>query len=423
MDRTPRTLGRLMFGIVASAALSLILACGGLGPQEVGSAPAPEAVAKARAPVDDSVDEDGDSGAGDPVPAYASGVPTNGYATANLQNVPRPVPGKPQAVLPGDDPAIDVVRRAVARALPYIQAEGVGWIEQHSCVSCHQVPVMLWSQHAAHDRGFALDADELDRRTRWSVEQVVTEEEDNWDGAAPMILGRPGSGPLAEILETSVSRILRGQRADGGWDAQGQLPLQRRPESESHRVSTLWSALALSSLGAEDGEVADALGRARRVIATLDETPGESLESLVTQALWEAAEGDRDRARTLRDELLGHQGDDGGWPWHLGESGDAFGTGQALYTLARLGQQGLAGPEAVAAIERGRRFLVETQGDDGSWTVRSTLKREEGPTPTGIYWGTGWAVIGLLETLPASAFSESPEPGAVVAAIPQLGID
>ena len=389
-------------------ALSLGLACGGLGPQEVGpKPPPPEIVFEAPASFYD------ESGEGETSSVYVRVEPTSRYATAGLRDGPRPVPGEPQAILPSDDPAIDAVRTAVARALPFIQAEGVGWIEQHSCVSCHQVPMMLWSQHAAHARGFALDADELDRRTRWSVERVVEDEDDNWDGAAPMILGRE-SGALGEVLATSVSRILQGQRDDGRWDAQGQLPLQRRPEAESHRVSTLWSALALSSLGADDGEVAEALERARSAIATLDETPGESLESLVTQALWESAEGDQDRARSLRDELLGHQSDDGGWPWRLGDPSDAFGTGQALYTLARLGRQGLPDPEVMAAIERGRRFLVETQEDDGSWTVRSTLKREEGPTPTGIYWGSGWAVIGLLETLPR-AISESPEPGTVVA--------
>jgi hypothetical protein len=55
-------------------------------------------------------------------------------------------------------------------------------------------------------------------------------------------------------------------------------------------------------------------------------------------------------------------------------------------------------PEYVG-VERAVAFLVKTQREDGSWKVIGTKKGADGETPTGTYWGTGWAVIGLARSL------------------------
>lgn len=155
--------------------------------------------------------------------------------------------------------------------------------------------------------------------------------------------------------------------------------------------------LAIASVRVEpDGDLAKALHAARQRIDSWSTVDGESLEWRVVHLLYEATLGDPTRASTRLGELLALQHDDGGWPWLVGEGeSDAFATGQVLYALVRLNR-----PASTVAVERGRRFLVENQGVDGTWAVRSTLAREEGVIPTGRYWGTGWAVIGLLETLP-----------------------
>lgn len=290
------------------------------------------------------------------------------------------------------------IRQAVSRSLPYLQKEGVAWIEEYGCVSCHQVPVMLWGQYAARDRGFEIDGKALEKNSRWTLERLHgPETETNWDGMGPVILGRPQQGELRLQLEGLAVHIAEKQEADGSWSAQGQLPFQRRAEEETHRVSTVWAALAIASVPVEpDGDLTKALHAARQRIDSWSTVDGESLEWRVVHLLYEATLGDPTRASTRLGELLALQHDDGGWPWLVGEGeSDAFATGQVLYALARLNR-----PASTVAVERGRRFLVENQGVDGTWAVRSTLAREEGVIPTGRYWGTGWAVIGLLETLP-----------------------
>jgi hypothetical protein len=52
-------------------------------------------------------------------------------------------------------------------------------------------------------------------------------------------------------------------------------------------------------------------------------------------------------------------------------------------------------------VQSACQFLVETQRDDGSWDVRGTKERKKnGLEETSTYWGTTWATIGLLQTLP-----------------------
>ena len=61
--------------------------------------------------------------------------------------------------LPGQDdaPELDRVRSAVERSLPYLEKEGVAWIQKRDCLSCHQVTFMLWAHLEAMGKGIAMD--------------------------------------------------------------------------------------------------------------------------------------------------------------------------------------------------------------------------------------------------------------------------
>ena len=68
-----------------------------------------------------------------------------------------------------------------------------------------------------------------------------------------------------------------------------------------------------------------------------------------------------------------------------------------LYALAR---DGFAPTDP--AVTKARAFLMQTQRDDGSWAVKGTKENKKGNIePTSVFWGTCWATIGLLESLPA----------------------
>jgi squalene-hopene/tetraprenyl-beta-curcumene cyclase len=185
------------------------------------------------------------------------------------------------------------------------------------------------------------------------------------------------------------------QKEDGTWHAGGQLTYQRRPEEETHHISTAWAALTLREVEVRE----DAVEQAQEPLKTWWSEEGESLEWLLVRLLLAEQQGLGDPAPLLA-EVLASQNDDGGWSWLLGEDSDALATGQALYTLAQRTQTSEDGTEVREAAARGREYLLTTQEEDGTWPTRSTLKREEGPIPVSTYWGTGWAVVGLLEALP-----------------------
>src|SRR5262249_16006397 len=60
------------------------------------------------------------------------------------------------------------VRRAVERALPFLEKEGVTWMNQKGCISCHHVSFLLWSHNEARARGVAVDEKKLAEWTDWS---------------------------------------------------------------------------------------------------------------------------------------------------------------------------------------------------------------------------------------------------------------
>src|ERR1051325_9810772 len=69
------------------------------------------------------------------------------------------------ASLPFDD-----VRTVIERSLPFIEAEGQRWIDEKKCVTCHQVPFMVWSLNAAADRGIVHDRQKLTDCGGWAVD-------------------------------------------------------------------------------------------------------------------------------------------------------------------------------------------------------------------------------------------------------------
>ncbi|MDB4621780.1 hypothetical protein OAG82_02865 [Rubripirellula sp.] len=83
-----------------------------------------------------------------------------------------------------------------------------------------------------------------------------------------------------------------------------------------------------------------------------------------------------------------------GWGWLTTESSDALATGMAIYALSRHSND-----NRERSILKAVTFLTESQTSDGSWQVPGTKKTARNkPTPTSNYWGTAWAVIGLLES-------------------------
>ena len=298
---------------------------------------------------------------------------------------------------------------AVKRSIPYLQREGLAWIEKRQCVSCHQVPFMLWGLHAAQAAGFEVDDESLQQRADWSLtwrswqnpknakeSDEATTAKGNVDTMYFVLLGRQGyaAQDRQPAATANLHKLIQAnQQANGSFKPGGQLPMQRRPMEETTQISTMWAFLALPP---EENSAERETTRRKALTFLASDVSAISTEWYVARYLLHRQLGEAEQSDTVLKDLLRAQNNDGGWGWLLEEQSDGFGTGIALYALGHA-----QGDDYHSAIERAQDFLISTQGDDGAWQVPGTKKTAKGkPRPTSTYWGTAWAVIGLCETKP-----------------------
>jgi hypothetical protein len=301
---------------------------------------------------------------------------------------------------------VERVRLAISRSLPFIESDGVGWIQEKKCMSCHHTSFMIWSHEQAAQSGFEIDLKKLEGWKDWAIGQQLSKRDDdddlvgsrNVEGLSQLILARSELAVPKPARDASFEKfrelIEAARKDDGSWAAGGQLPTQKRPKPETGEVTTMWAMLALAAI--KEGEPPN--DRPLNWLRASKIESGKSTEWHVVRLLMEKKFGDEAGQRKALQKLLGRQNADGGWSWVEGDPSDpsdALATGQALYGL------GVADLPAVhPAARRGLEFLLVSQGEDGSWAVNSTKEnKRDKAIDTSVFWGTAWATIGMLKTV------------------------
>jgi hypothetical protein len=340
--------------------------------------------------------------------------------------------GHAQVARAADDAKSDLaaVRSVVTRSLPFLEQRGVAWITQRGCVSCHQTSFLIWTHVDARRRGFAVDENKLNAWTSWALlSAIVVNQGGTPQGAdtlAQLLLGREARSWAAmkptqgtrnfEPYENLVKDLLAAQTPDGSWKAAGQS--KNPPET-----ATGWSILALTTrdnslmkdaapdlerlVKSNDERSKQAIDRARAWLKTVKEDPQNDLtEQIVVRVLLEKITGGPpDLIAKRQQDLVARQGADGGWSVDpkLHQPSDAFATGMALYAIAHASPNVDSDPH----VTKARDFLRTTQQPDGSWRVPTTAfhpltgrPRDARTDDVYTYWGTAWATLGLLQTMP-----------------------
>ena len=304
------------------------------------------------------------------------------------------------------------VRQAVEKSLSYIEEKGLYWIEKKKCVSCHRVSFMTWSLSSAARRGFDVDLEKVNEWIDWSIHKGIpnpdgekTVATKNADGLSQQLIARaeyPADETRDEVWSNYVDLILNMQRDDGLWKPAGQLPGQKRKLAETTDVSAVWHTVALTRELASESDSARqetlrfALDVAVKKFSGRKEAV--STEWYVAKLLLALESGDDAATETATKDLLSLQKPDGSWGWLKSDPGDALATGMSLYALVKSAD---VNSQREAAVQLAARFLIENQRDDGSWAVKGTKEKKKGKVEeTAVYWGTTWAAIALLETLP-----------------------
>jgi squalene cyclase len=265
------------------------------------------------------------------------------------------------------------VRGAVQRTLPLLQRTDSTFLRKSGCVSCHNDSLSAMAVVAARKKGFAVDEQEL----RDQVKTIATYL-DGWRDRAFEGIGIPG-GP------DTVSYILLGMAAQNfapntATDAMArylkrkQLPegrwwiFSQRPPLESNDIEvTATSMRALQIYGPKVCQP-EYEKSVRAAAAWLAKAQPRTTDERAFQLLgMEWAGADKEAIRKAGRALIGEQRTDGGWAQLPTLASDAYATGQALVALYESGVLSVTD----AAYQRGVRFLLNTQFENGSWYVKS----------------------------------------------------
>jgi ankyrin repeat protein len=292
---------------------------------------------------------------------------------------------------------------------------------KQGCASCHQQYLPMAAVGHARNRSVRFDQeaareqiDSLANLTspvfahEYIIQPLFHPDPAHTFGYHVFGLAAEGVPPSART-DAMVHHLVTVQASDGRWF--NNVP---RPPMASADVSA--TALAIHAIkhygwpGRKE-EFAASVERGRR---WLWKVKAETNEEAVFQLLglhWagEPAEKLADLAQSLRQR----QRKDGGWAQLPTLDSDAYATGEVLYTLAQTVKDAVTDP----AWQRGLRFLLARQEDDGTWHVaRRTFPFQ--PTMNSGFphhrdsWlsaaATSWAVLALTRALPIGPASGQP---------------
>jgi hypothetical protein len=214
--------------------------------------------------------------------------------------------------------------------------------------------------------------------------------------AATMLLaGAPAkTSKPTEITNGLVERILLLQQPNGSFKDGGQPMFPGLEPNERLECNARLAVLALNSVEPKSEALLKARDRALEFLKTIK--PGKSTDSLLLQLMFAHRAGEAEQVAKLTKELLSQQRADGGWStwnWLKDKTeSDARATGQVLYMLGALGRK-----HDDPSVQRAWEYLLKNQEDDGSWYMTNSKDKA---IRIWSYWGTSWAFMGILNTLP-----------------------
>ena len=310
-----------------------------------------------------------------------------------------------------------LLREAITKGIATLQHSSDVFLKERKCTSCHQNDIPAIAAGWARDRGLQVDHESLDKLIRRQTE----DEQIHWRNRLSYVLAQtPGMNarsigyrlweyssigyPADSHTEAMVWFVATTQRSDGRWVDS----LSRPPITGGDFIAT---SLAIQSLQLYPltGRGKETRERISRAANWLGENEAKLQQEKAFKLLGLAWAGkSTEELQPLVHELFGLQNDDGGWSQLTNLSSDALATGQALVALRVAG--GI--PTSHADYQRGMRFLLNTQFDDGSWYVQSRSNPIQKYFESGFPFGhdqwisapaTAWASMALtLAVAPTS---------------------
>ena len=325
----------------------------------------------------------------------------------------------------GTETPTAAVKAAIEKGLKRVEQGVVNYPKHRQCFSCHHQAMAVLAMTSARRHGLAVDAELLQKQIDFSLKtfrfKTMIAQGKGVGGDSTGVVyflqtlaavERPYDDTIAALVEYLVVK----QRKDGSWPI---AAFGERPPTMGSLFTNAGLAMAVlkkygppaDQTGAaalqERIDTAIAKGRdwllANKPISTEDKV--FHLRGLVD------ADVPRKEIDSARDRLAGEQGKDGSWAQLEKLSGDAYATATVLVVLRHAGMK--PGDEV---YRKGVQYLLDTQKEDGAWTVQTRTRPLQtffdngdpgGKSQFISFAATNWAILALLETLP-----EQPPPAA-----------
>jgi len=305
--------------------------------------------------------------------------------------------------------------KALERAVAFLAAEVPKWHQTNRCYSCHNNGDAARALYLARQLGYHIQPEALADTTAWLGRPESWEEN-----------GGKGDFNEKDLAALQFSSALAAALRAGAINEDEPLHVAAAMVAELQRTDGSWRVNAPGSIGAPvnygdalaTASALQVLRQSGRPAWQSDIEQGErwlrakSPRNVLTAAsLLMGLAGDSDKAAVARkstclDLIAAGQRESGGWGPFVHAAAEPFDTALVLLALAK--QDGDA--KTARLIQRGRRYLAETQLPDGSWAETT---RPPGAVSYAQRLSTaGWATQALLATAPNAAIRTSTSHGA-----------
>jgi ankyrin repeat protein len=310
------------------------------------------------------------------------------------------------------------IRSAIQESIPLLQRADANFSNKSGCVSCHNNSLTAMSVGLARRKGFQIDEQTASAQVRANVETLEKLRDrmhqgfmfpvaDNFsDGILSYILlGLKAENYKADInTDAAAMQILSRQQPNGEWFFQN---ADTRPPLCLHHVGETALAMRALQLYAPKADAAvyrKSIQMAASWLANAQSLNNDDRSWRLAGLGW--AGTNKAATRTAMQELLTAQKADGSWSDLPSMDSTAYAAGKSLVAL-QIGGLPVSDP----AYQRGVKWLLGNQQQDGSWYVQTRALAFQPYFDSGFphghdQWisaaGTNWAAMALTLALPES---------------------